>query len=131
MVRRSKRMRGLAEKVPGKNPLPLTEAVALLKVLASPEMVFRMGGTSLPVRRADAQKMAQEWQGPPEHFAYLLEMTETMHPTPRVPSLYEILDTHSRNVDFAHLGKKSARECLRQAAQEINAILRKQARERE
>ena len=105
------------------------EAVALLKVLASPEMVFRMGGTSLPVRREDARTMAQEWQGPPRHYAYLLEMTKTMHPTPRVPSLYEILDTYWRNVDFAHLGKKSARECLHKATQEIDAILRKQARE--
>jgi large subunit ribosomal protein L1 len=31
MVKRSKRMRALAEKVPGKGPLPLAEAVALLK----------------------------------------------------------------------------------------------------
>jgi large subunit ribosomal protein L1 len=31
MVKRSKRMRALAEKVPGKKPLPLAEAVALLK----------------------------------------------------------------------------------------------------
>ena len=104
------------------------EAVELLKVLASPEMAFRMGGTSLPVKRDAAQRMAREWQGPPEHYAYLLEMTETMHPTPRVPALYEILDTHGRNVDLAHLGKKSARECLHKATQEINAILRKQAR---
>ena len=31
MVRKSKRMRALAEKVPGKEPLPLADAVALLK----------------------------------------------------------------------------------------------------
>jgi large subunit ribosomal protein L1 len=49
MVKRSKRMKALAEKVPGKNPLPLDEAVALLKTFdntkfdQSVEIALRLG----------------------------------------------------------------------------------------
>ena len=49
MVKRSKRMKGLAEKVPGKTPLPLDEAVALLKTFdntkfdQSVEIALRLG----------------------------------------------------------------------------------------
>ena len=106
------------------------EAVELLKVLASPEMAFRMGGTSLPVKRDAAERMASQWQGPPQHYPYLLEMTRYMHPTPRIPNLYEILDIQYRNTDFAHLGKKTPEECLREAAREINAILQQQRRDK-
>ena len=49
MVKRSKRMKALAEKVPGKDPLPLDEAVALLKTFdntkfdQSVEIALRLG----------------------------------------------------------------------------------------
>jgi large subunit ribosomal protein L1 len=49
MVKRSKRMRALAEKAPGKEPLPLAEAVALLKTFdntkfdQSVEVALRLG----------------------------------------------------------------------------------------
>lgn len=49
MVKRSKRMKGLVEKVPGKKPLPLAEAVALLKTFGntkfdqSVEVALRLG----------------------------------------------------------------------------------------
>jgi len=49
MVKRSKRIKGLVEKVPGKKPLPLAEAVALLKTFGntkfdqSVEVAVRLG----------------------------------------------------------------------------------------
>ena len=49
MVKRSKRMKALVEKVPGKKPLPLAEAVALLKTFGntkfdqSVEVALRLG----------------------------------------------------------------------------------------
>ena len=49
MVKRSKRMKGLVDKVPGKKPLPLAEAVALLKTFGntkfdqSVEVALRLG----------------------------------------------------------------------------------------
>ncbi len=49
MVKRSKRMRALADKVPGKTPLPLPEAVALLKAFGNTkfdqtvEVALRLG----------------------------------------------------------------------------------------
>jgi large subunit ribosomal protein L1 len=49
MVKRSKRMKALAEKVPGKDPLPLDEAVAILKTFdntkfdQSVEIALRLG----------------------------------------------------------------------------------------
>ena len=49
MVKRSKRIRALAEKVPGNKPLPLTEAVALVKTFGnakfdqSVEVALRLG----------------------------------------------------------------------------------------
>ncbi len=49
MVKRSKRIKGLVEKVPGKKPLPLAEAVALLKTFdntkfdQSVEVAVRLG----------------------------------------------------------------------------------------
>jgi len=106
------------------------EAVELLKVLASPEMAFRMGGTTLPVKRDAAQRMARQWKAPPEHYAYVLEMTDYLHAMPRIPALNEILSIMYRNTDSAHLGKKTPEECLREAAREINAVLRDQREKR-
>ena len=106
------------------------EAIELLMYTTRPKFVMALQGETLPVERAVADEMARKWEGPPESFPLLIEMTRYMHPTPRVPNVNEINSIYWDYIGRARLKKMTMREALQKAAQEINALLVRERRAR-
>ena len=107
------------------------EAIELLKYTTRPKFVTALQGETLPVERAVAEEMAAEWEGPPEHFPLMIEMTKYMHPTPRVPNINEINTIYWDYVGRARLEKMTMTEALQKAAEEINELLARERRVQE
>ena len=100
------------------------EAVALLKVLSGRPFCAELAGYTIPIEKAYAREMAENWQGPPQHFPLLLKMTERMVPNPRVPAVQEMIDILSRNQQLARLGKLTVEQAMRKAKKEIDEVIR-------
>ncbi|MFH0963983.1 MAG: sugar ABC transporter substrate-binding protein [Planctomycetota bacterium] len=99
------------------------EAVELLKVLCGRRFVAELKGYSIPVEKAHAREMADNWQGPPAHFHYLLDMVHNMKPNPRDPDINQILDIMNRHLQRAEIGEVTVAEALEAAAAEIDQLL--------
>ena len=99
------------------------EAVELLKVLCGRRFCAELAGYTIPIEKAYAREMVENWQGPPERFSLLLAMTERMVPNPRVPAIQEMLDILSRNQELARLDKVSVEGAMKRAKKEIDEVI--------
>ena len=99
------------------------EAVELLKYLVGGRFVEELKGYSIPIVRAEARKMAENWTGPPEHFYLLLEMAKSIHPNPRVADITQIMTIMNRHIESVTIGKTPVKEAMKQATREIDNVL--------
>lgn len=106
-----------------KNTKHPKEAWLLLKFLTNAESQTYMANTTLPALRKVAEKMARTYNGPPKHYAVLLEAIKYMKPYPRIPNITEIVETKRIIEEYALSGQKSSEDAYKWATEEINKIL--------